>query len=140
MTRFVVDASVTIKWFLPEVHSESAERLLTNKLELWAPDFIWAEFGSILLKKWRRGEISQEKAHFILGSFRHFSLKAHSSEALGEVAWEIASRFQRSFYDSLYLALAIQQGYPMVTADRRFYNALQSSPVAHHILWIEDVP
>lgn len=140
MTRFVVDASVVIKWFVPEVHSAAAERLLANNLELWVPDFIWAEFGSILLKKWRQGEISLEKASFILGAFRHFSLKAHSSEALADAAWEIASQFQRSFYDSLYLALAVQQGYRMVTADRRLYNALQGSPVAHHLLWIEDVP
>ncbi|HSG40443.1 MAG TPA: type II toxin-antitoxin system VapC family toxin [Thermoanaerobaculia bacterium] len=140
MTRFVVDASVAIKWFVPEIHSDAAERLLTDKLELWVPDFIWAEFGNILLKKWRQGEISLEKARFILGAFRYFSLKAYSSEALADAAWEIASQFQRSFYDSLYLALAVQQGYRMVTADRRLYNALQSSRVAHHLLWVEDVP
>ena len=30
--------------------------------------------------------------------------------------------------------------FDMVTADRRFYNGLVSSPHAKHLLWIEDLP
>lgn len=51
MTRYVVDASVAIKWFLPEVHSEPASRLLREERYLLVPDLIWAEFGNVLGKK-----------------------------------------------------------------------------------------
>ncbi|MGH8512394.1 MAG: type II toxin-antitoxin system VapC family toxin, partial [Gammaproteobacteria bacterium] len=62
MSRWVVDASVAIKWFLPEVHSESANRLLRVDYQLLSPDLIWAEFGNVLWKKWRREEIEAEVA------------------------------------------------------------------------------
>ena len=45
MTRFAVDANVVVKWVTPEEHSESAARLLSEGLELWAPDLVWAESG-----------------------------------------------------------------------------------------------
>jgi predicted nucleic acid-binding protein len=51
----------------------------------------------------------------------------------------IAERFGRSFYDSLYLALAKAEGYPFVTADKKLYNALKSGSLKKYILWVEDI-
>jgi predicted nucleic acid-binding protein len=48
LTGFVVDASVALKWFLPEVHSDAAARLLREGYRLHAPDLIRAEFGNVL--------------------------------------------------------------------------------------------
>jgi len=39
-TKFVVDASVAMKWFIPEVHSAAAERLLHSRFDVSAPDLI----------------------------------------------------------------------------------------------------
>ncbi|HVG07663.1 MAG TPA: type II toxin-antitoxin system VapC family toxin, partial [Thermoanaerobaculia bacterium] len=66
MTRIVVDASVAIKWFLPEQHSLQALRLLEGGRELVAPDLIWAEIGNVLWKRWRQGELADENARTIL--------------------------------------------------------------------------
>ena len=38
--HFVVDASVAIKWFVPEIHAEAARRLLREGITLLAPDLI----------------------------------------------------------------------------------------------------
>jgi len=40
MKRFVVDASVAMKWFIPEIHSPAAARLLEEQLHLCAPDLL----------------------------------------------------------------------------------------------------
>jgi predicted nucleic acid-binding protein len=52
-------------------------------------------------------------------------------------AFDLADWLRRTVYDCLYLALAIQIGAKMVTADLRLYNALQGTPESSHICWIE---
>lgn len=137
--RVVVDASVAIKWFVPEVHAEAARRLLREGVTLLAPDLIWAEFANALWRKWRAGELAAEEVQEILGDFRRFPLRIHAGEALYEVAWPVAQSSGRTFYDSLYLALALSTGCQMVTADLRFYHALQDTPWGGHCLWVGDV-
>ena len=137
MTRIVVDASVAVKWFLPEPHSLQALRLLEGERELLAPDLIWSEIGNVLWKRWRQGELAAENARAVLQDLRKIPLLIHSAEEIAEAAWSFASEFQRSFYDSLYLALASSQSCPMVTADRRLWNAVGSA--LPFLVWIEDV-
>jgi predicted nucleic acid-binding protein len=73
MRRYVVDASVAVKWFVPEIHSAEALRLLSLYCELLAPDLLPSEFGNILWKKTRRGEIRVPEAvetfHALAGRF-----------------------------------------------------------------------
>ena len=140
MSRWVVDASVAVKWFLPEVHSDEAVRLLRDDYVLFAPDLIWAEFGNVLWKKWRQREIEADMARRILEDFRRFPLEVHSSGILLASAWTIAEEFHRTMYDSLYLALAESQGYRLVTADHRFYNSLKDSRLGPMLLKVEDLP
>ncbi len=139
MTRYVVDASVAIKWFLPEAHAGAAHRLLAAGVELLAPDLIRAEVGNVVWKKWRQGEIDDQAALDLLRDFQRFPLQIHSSEMLVNGAWDIARRFDRSFYDSLYLALAANNASPLVTADLRFYRALKDRLVGAPLVWVEDV-
>lgn len=140
MTRFVVDANVVVKWILPEEHSERAARLLAEGLELWAPDLVWSESGNILWKKWRRAEVPEGKVPALLQALQSFPLDIFPSERLMDQAWEVARDFRRSFYDSLYLALAIHQECPLITADRRLYNAVGGASSSLPILWIENIP
>ena len=137
-TRLVVDANVAIKWLLPEEHSEAACSLLDRGLELRAPDLLWAESGNILWKKWRRKELTSEDVVELLPALRRFPIRILPSETLCDLAWGIAHRFDRSFYDSLYLALAVSGSCPLVTADLRLYNALRTVP-DFDLVWIGDV-
>jgi predicted nucleic acid-binding protein len=56
------------------------------------------------------------------------------------LALETAVRVQQAVYDCVYLALAVTNQCQMVTADERFYNALQSDALATHLCWVVDVP
>ena len=144
MRRFVVDASVAIKWFVPEVHHEAARRLLHEGFKLLSPDLVRAEVGNVLWKKWRRGELSAGEAVAILRDFGRFPLSIRTSESLVEGAWAVAEGFGRSFYDGLYVALALETGSSLVTADSRLYNALRDDALADalaaNLLWVEDAP
>jgi len=45
---FVVDASVVIKWFVPEIHSEAARRLLAKAHQYLSPDLLFPEVGNVI--------------------------------------------------------------------------------------------
>lgn len=66
-------------------------------------------------------------------------IRAATSVAVAEQALEISMRYDRSFYDSLYLALALEEQLPLITADRKLYNALQGTDLSFTILWVERV-
>ena len=140
MSRFVLDASIVVKWFVPEVHSAAALRFLNEAHELNAPDLLYPEVANTLWKKRRRGEISADEGRRILDALATAPLIPHASGPLAAGAYEIAVGTGRSVYDSCYLALAARLRCPMVTADRTLVTALASGPLARHLLWVEDGP
>jgi predicted nucleic acid-binding protein len=139
LTRYVVDASVVVKWFLPEAHTEAARRLLRHGLELSTPDLLRAEFGNVMWKRWRRGDLSAEGVDAALRSLGRLPLRIETSGPLMEAAWDVARLYDRSFYDGLYVALAERTECPLVTADRRLYNSLQGGELAERLMWVEDL-
>jgi predicted nucleic acid-binding protein len=138
MKRFVVDASVALKWFVPEVHTAAATRLLDSQIDLLAPDLIGPEVGNALWKKVRRRELTAREAAEVLGVFGAMGLEIYPSAALLPSALELAVVLDRSVYDGLYLALAFGLGCPLVTADQKFHAAVSRSPLAEQIRWVED--
>lgn len=140
MSRYVVDASVAIKWYLPEIHDSEAQRLLSGGHDLLAPDLLFAEVGNILWKRVRAEQMTDVEAQTVLASLGDLPLRVVPSWPLVLLALEIARQTQRTVYDSLYLALAVREQEVLVTADAKFFHSLQSTPMARHILWVEDIP
>ena len=140
MKGFIVDGSVAVKWLVPEQHAVAALRLLHEDAGLEAPDIILAEVGNVLWKKWRKGELEAEAVPEMMLDFRKIPLQLFDSDYLFIDAWDIAKKYSRSFYDSLYVALAVKNNRRMVTADLKLYNALKPISLKKHILWIEDSP
>lgn len=137
MKKVVVDASVAVKWFIPEVHSAGAARLLDSDVVLSAPDLIGPEFGNTLWKKVRRAEVTHVEAGEILSAFAGIPLDIYPSAALLPAAFEIAVTLDQSVYDSLYLALAVAANCELVTADAKFHSAILESPLGSHICWVD---
>jgi predicted nucleic acid-binding protein len=140
MSRFVVDASVAVKWFLPEIHHTHARRLLTGGHTLLVPDLLFPEVGNILWKRVRATDITATEADTILQTLGGLPLVVSPSWPLVTVALTIACQAGRTVYDCLYLALAIQEKTVMVTADEKFYNSLQTGPLVSSLLWVEKIP
>ena len=138
MSAIVIDASVAVKWFLPEIHAEAAGRVLKSRQRLLAPDLIWAEIGNTLWKKNLRHEITLKESHEILQDFLRFPLHICSSKALLNTAWSLAIQHNISVYDSLYLALAIGSDCCLITADRKFYESLRGKAIGKKVVWVED--
>ena len=140
MSDLVVDASVAIKWFLPEIHGEAALRLLEGQYTLCAPDLIFSEFGNVLWKRFRKGQISRKEAIVTTEALLALPLQVESSQSLIPAALEIACSAHRTVYDSLYLAVAIAHQCRVVTADSKLHNALKKGALSAHLLWVEDIP
>ncbi|MGB5440332.1 MAG: type II toxin-antitoxin system VapC family toxin [Gammaproteobacteria bacterium] len=134
----VVDASVAIKWYLPEVHADVAIRCLDEKYNLLVPDLFLAEFGSILRKKCRIGEITHADALAIFDALGRVPIHNYRLKELMLPAFELATRMHRTIYVSIYLALAVSEKCKLLTADRKFYNAMSASPYSENIHWVED--
>lgn len=137
MKKFVVDASVAVKWYVPEIHSEAAARLLDPEIALYAPDLLGPELGNILWKKVRREEIGREDADEILSAFARLPFEIRPSSVLLPAAFELAIALDRTVYDSLYLALALAEDCALVTADAKFHTVLAASRLAGHVRWVE---
>jgi predicted nucleic acid-binding protein len=128
---FVVDASVAAKWLLPAMQEplvEQANRLLGQETEGSAdfvvPDLFWPEIGNVLWKAVRRERITPTQAEESLITALSWAFETVPSRQLLERALEIGLRHQRSFYDSIYLALATSQQIELITADERLANAV----------------
>lgn len=139
MSTYVVDASVAAKWFLEEEDTETALRVLDEDNELHAPDFLLAEADSILCKRVRRLELTEERAIQFREILRALPIHLYPFVVLLDQAYGIANRTGRSLYDCLYVVLAVLLDAPVVTADRRLYNALADGPFAAYVAWVEDV-
>ncbi len=134
-----MDASVVVKWFLLEDHTESARSLLNEDFTLFAPDLVRAEVGNVMWKRWRRGDVSAEAAEEALHHLGRLPLRILTSRSLMATAWKVSEQFGRSFYDGLYVALAERTQSALVTADRKLYNALRESDLSGRLIWVEDL-
>ena len=140
MNRYVVDASVAIKWFIPEIHSEAALRLQRSRYRLHVPALMTLELGNVLAKKIRRGELTRAEGDGILKELKHLPLQRHADERLFPAAYQLALDTQRSVYNCLYLALAEAIDGVMITADHKFYLSLSGGSYGRRVLWVEDLP
>ncbi len=139
MKRCVVDASVVAAAFFREPHAQAARRVLAGGGELHAPDLVWAELGNVVWKRRRRREIDESEAVELIQDMLTLPLTITPTEVLLEAAVRLAMRTGRTVYDSLYLALAVDQRTRLLTSDRRLVNALGDTPLERHVKWIGDL-
>jgi predicted nucleic acid-binding protein len=129
LTLLVLDASVAAKWLVWAGEPLEAEALnlvvLRNQgqLEFLVPDLFWPEIGNILCKAVRRNRCTEAAANHSIQALRDYSLTTAPSDPLLESAFNIAQTHNRSFYDSLYIALAVSRRATLITADEKLANA-----------------
>lgn len=140
MSLYVVDASVGVKWMLPEPYTTEALRLQNPAHQLHSPAFFNVELANILWRKIRQGLLTRAQADTFRGQVPSLPLTLHGDQGVLDMAFDLDDRTQRTVYDCLYLALAVQLGGQMVTADEKLVNSLAGSVWAGAILRVQDLP
>ncbi len=129
MKGYVVDASVAVKWLVDEVFSDQAATLLTGEATLVVPELVFAEAVNALWAMRRRGDIAAEDLGEAVDALKSAPVAIPFSMAqLAAAAARLAADIDHPAYDCFYLALAIQTGYPVVTADTRFHDKVRAHP------------
>jgi predicted nucleic acid-binding protein len=136
VSRWTVDASVAVKWFVSETFSEEAVGWLDGDPDLFVPELFFAEFPNVLWKKVMRGQVAEDDARTAHSALRDISFRVVSNLAIAETALDLALSLGRSAYDCFYLAVARGYDAPLVTADRNLWVAARSTPFASRVLWI----
>ena len=139
MKTLVVDASVAAKWFLPEAGADQAQRLLSGRYTLIAPALIWVEVASVLWKHVRKRLMTPDEAALILQHALAFPVEQHDLPSLLPQALALANDLDRTIYDSLYLALAIQASATLVTEDARLVRSLSGGRHARRVCLLADL-
>lgn len=120
----VVDASVAVKWFLPEADSEQAEALLRGSDKIAAPELARVEVASAITRRVRLGELSAPLAAAACSAWQRALATGVVTLSPNEadLSWAIALAIElkHPLQDCLYLAAAARQQAPLVTGDLHF--------------------
>jgi predicted nucleic acid-binding protein len=122
MPTLVVDATVALKWVLPQEDSELADGLLDRGARLCAPAFAFVELANALWFQMRAGKLNEGEAAGCMRDLREAPLELWDGEEPLPSTLEWAYRLDHAVYDCAYLALALHLDGTYVTADRRFWQ------------------
>jgi predicted nucleic acid-binding protein len=129
--NLVVDASVAVKWLVKEPGTDKAEALLEScrvgQYDPLAPDLLVAEVCSVLSMRVRQGTMKASQAELQFDRFNRIRPVLKPLLNLTGQAFKLALEYQHSIYDCLYVALALEVGCELVTADEKLFRAFSPS-------------
>ena len=98
---------------------------------LAAPELMDAEVLSVLRRAVLNGRLEEERARMVVDDLLHWPVDRISHRSLAPLAW----RYHRnvSAYDAFYVAAALHQGLPLVTADGRLSRASGLDVVVQYV-------
>ena len=138
--NLVIDASVLIKFYVPEILSDKAEELLNRVAQgdvmLLAPDLIYSEVGNILWKKQRMKELTRSEVEEITDAIVSLPLKIEASKLLLPLAIDIGIAYKITIYDALYLSMARIYEIKMMTADRKLADVMAKTDLKEYVAWL----
>lgn len=138
--NLVIDASVLIKFYVPEILSDRAQEVMSwvadGKLLLLAPDLLYPETGNILWKKQRLHELTPDEVEEIVDAITSLPIKIEHSRQIMPLSVSIALHSGITVYDAMYVAVAGIYETRMITADRRLVGALEKTEFKNNVQWL----
>jgi predicted nucleic acid-binding protein len=124
--KYVLDVSVAICWVIPRPLSATALRLRDEYQrhlhQLLAPAVFIDEVAGALTKAERQNDIAVGQAAPLFARILNSPPLLIAHAPLIARAIDISSRTRSGYYDCLYVALAEQEGCPLITADQKSIN------------------
>jgi predicted nucleic acid-binding protein len=125
MKLYVADASVAVKWFIPEVadetHVDQALQLLAagqrQEARLLQPPHWVSEVSAVLV---RRAPATVSEAVGALLELEFVKIAYHARYY--QRAITLALQFNHHLFDTFYHAIALEENATLITADRRYYD------------------
>ncbi len=132
----VVDTSVVVKWFVPEADSDIALTLrvahAAGKIPLATADLCLLELANAL--RFRRPTPTAEEIGQAVRSVLSLDVRAVApSPELIEGAVRLAFERKLTVYDALFVALAADLGYELVTADDELVERCKDLAWVRHL-------
>jgi len=129
----VVDASVALRWFLPdEEHGDKALALLESyvrgEIRMVVPSLLGFEVLNGLLIASRRGRLEIATALRAYRGFQALGLEVADMGADGPEILRIAAQTGLTAYDAAYIALARREKADLLTNDARLSQAAEKIP------------
>ena len=140
--RVVVDASVALKWQLPdEDHIPQAlalrdDFLIRGDIALVAPSLFLYEITNAIGMAARRARVSADVADEALANLLACDIEVFPPAP--ERILGLSRRFSIAAYDAAYVALALQLRAGLWTGDRPLFQAVSKELTSVH--WIGDYP
>jgi predicted nucleic acid-binding protein len=130
LRRAVLDASVVLKWYLPDEDQGQAafdllNLYLSDDLEIIVPSLLEYEIINGLVVAQKRGRIKEEVIISAIEGFLNLGIKTMGVSGLYSRVLHFCRVYSRSAYDASYLALAEAEQIHFITADETLHNAVK---------------
>lgn len=128
MSRYVIDANVAVKWFLPlraeEIHLEQALHLLNlfsiGEVDCYQPPHFRTEVMGVITR------LRPEQTQATLVDLLNMDFKFIETPNVYTTACDLAIELKHHLFDTLYHAVALHTpGAQFVTADEAYYRKAQ---------------
>jgi predicted nucleic acid-binding protein len=140
MKFVVLDANVSVKWYIAEQDSDLAQKLLESEFLFLAPDIFLVEVVGALIRQHREyRQISKEDLLSATEDLLRIGIETISSAILLGRAVEISLAVGHPIKDCLYLALAERWQTVVVSADNKFVDKISQSEWAKHVTLLANV-
>ena len=135
MSRFVLDATVTMAWCFTDEATEFNETLLSRLSDITdralVPALWLYEVVNVVEVAVRKGRITEEKAGAFLENLADLPIEIENPTRplVFTSVRALASRYKLTGYDAAYLELAIRHKLPMAALDNALAQAARAAGV-----------
>jgi predicted nucleic acid-binding protein len=126
---FVLDASLTLCWALPDEASDYSDAVLKYlaSSKAWVPDLWPHEIAHSLVIAQRRKRLTAAQRALFIEELLKLPIEVASISPRGvlETQANLADRYNLSAYDAAYLDLALRKGVPLASQDKMLSAAAE---------------
>ena len=135
MNRFVLDASVSLRWFLDTnmpAYADRVKQLLSHGAQAIVPALWQLEMANGLVIAQRRGTLTAgevDRSLLNVEQLLEHLIESDSTIVSVRQSLTVARQFHLSSYDAAYLATAQRTNLPLATLDERLRAAARQAGV-----------